>query len=102
MFIPLSVALFFQYLIVKTKNLIKERAKTIQLESEFNNSLFQLGNRLGNGVPPELAFGRVAESSRGLVTEDFFRRVNYNIKQGGMDVDKAILILVVSINLLSF
>ena len=49
-----------------------------------------MGNRLGNGVPPELAFGRVAESSRGLVTEDFFRRVNYNIKQGGMDVDKAI------------
>ncbi|MEK6823914.1 MAG: hypothetical protein AABY06_02660 [Nanoarchaeota archaeon] len=91
MFIPLSVALFFSISYRgKTKNLIKERAKTIQLESEFNNSLFQLGNRLGNGVPPELAFGRVAESSRGLVTEDFFRRVNYNIKQGGMDVDKAI------------
>ncbi len=91
MFIPLSVALFFSISYrAKTKNLIKERDKTIQLENEFNGSLFQLGNRLGNGVPPELAFGRVAESSRGLVTEDFFKKVNYNIKQGGMDVDKAI------------
>ncbi len=91
MFIPLSIALFFSISYsAKTKNLIKERDKTIQLESEFNNSLFQLGNRLGNGVPPELAFGRVAESSRGLITEDFFKKVNYNIKQGGMDVDKAI------------
>ncbi|MBI2004180.1 hypothetical protein HYS72_01820 [Candidatus Pacearchaeota archaeon] len=91
MFIPLSVALFFSISYrAKTKNLIKERDKTVQLENEFNNSLFQLGNRLGNGMPPELAFGRVAESSRGLVTEDFFKKVNYNIKQGGMDVDKAI------------
>ncbi|MDP2672785.1 MAG: hypothetical protein Q8O84_03155 [Nanoarchaeota archaeon] len=91
MFIPLSVALFFSISYRgKTKNLIKERDKTVQLENEFNNSLFQIGNRLGNGVPPELVFGRVAESSRGLVTEDFFKKVNYNIKQGGMDVDKAI------------
>lgn len=91
MFIPLSVALFFSISYRgKTKNLIVERDRTAQLESEFNNSLFQLGNRLGNGVPPELAFGRVAESSRGLITEDFFRKVNYNLKQGGMSVERAI------------
>ena len=91
MLIPLSIALFF---IIsygdKTKDLIKERDKTKQLEKEFNNSLFQLGNRIGNGMPPEIAFGRVAESSRGLITEDFFRRVNYNIRQSGMSVEKAI------------
>ena len=74
----------------KTKALIKERERTKQLEKEFNNSLFQLGSRLGNNVPPELAFGRVAESSRGLMTEDFFRRVNYNIRQMGMGVEKSI------------
>jgi len=91
MFIPLSIALFFSISYsAKTKNLIKERDKTVQLENEFNNSLFQLGNRLGNGVPPELVFGRVAESSRGLVTEDFFKKVNYNVKQGGMSVEKAV------------
>jgi hypothetical protein len=91
MFIPLGMALFFVISYKdKTKNLIGARKKTKQLEKQFNNSLFQLGNRIGNGMPPELAFGRVAESSKGLVTGDFFKRVNYNIRQGGMDVEKAI------------
>jgi hypothetical protein len=91
MFIPIGLALFFSIAFkARTKDLIKEREKTKQLEREFNNSLFQLGNRIGNGVPPELAFGKVAESSRGLMTEDFFRKVNYNIRQMGMGVEKAI------------
>jgi len=70
--------------------MIKERKKTRQLEREFNNSLFQLGNRMENGMPPELVFGRVAESSKGLMTENFLRRVNYNIQQMGMSVEKAV------------
>jgi len=91
MFVPLAFALFFVIAYKdKTKKLIEERKKTKQLEEEFNNSLFQLGNRIGNGMPPELAFGRIAESSKGLMTADFFRRVNYNIQQGGMSVEKAI------------
>jgi len=91
LFIPLGVGLFFSMASkARTKDLIEERRKTKQLESEFNNSLFQLGNRIGNGVPPELAFGKVAESSRGLMTSDFFQRVNYNLKQMGMGLEKAI------------
>jgi hypothetical protein len=91
MFIPLGLALFFSMVYFgKTKELIIEREKTRRLEKEFNNSLFQLGNRIGNGVPPELAFGKVAESSRSLITEDFFKRVNYNIRRNGMSVERAI------------
>ncbi len=91
MFIPLGIALFFSIAYKeKTKELIIERERTKNLEREFNNSLFQLGNRIGNGMPPELAFGRVAESSKGLMTEDFFRKVNYNIRQMGMNVETAI------------
>ncbi len=91
MFLSLGIALFFSISFnSRTKNLIKERENTKQLEKEFNNSLFQIGNRVGNGIPPELVFGKVAESSKGLMTEDFFRRVNYNIRQMGMSVDKAI------------
>ncbi|VVB82103.1 Uncharacterised protein [uncultured archaeon] len=90
-FFTLGIALFFALAFKeKTKGLIKEREKTKQLEVEFNNSLFQLGNRIGNGVPPELAFSKVAEATKGLKTEDFFRRVNYNIMQMGMSVDSAI------------
>lgn len=91
MFLPLGVALFFSIANKgRTVELIKEREKTKQLENEFNNSLFQLGNRIGNGTPPELAFGKLAESAKGLRTADFFRRVNYNIMQMGMGVEKAI------------
>lgn len=91
LFFTLGIALFFSMAFKdKTKDLIKEREKTKQLEVEFNNSLFQLGNRIGNGTPPELAFSKVAESTKGLKTEDFFRRVNYNIMQMGMSVENAI------------
>lgn len=91
MLIPLGVALFFVIAYgAQTKEIIKNREKTKSLETEFNSSLFQLGNRVGNGVPPELVFGKVAESTRGLKTEDFFKRVNYNIRQLGMSVEKAI------------
>ncbi len=89
--IPLGVSLFFSIAYKdKTVNLIKERKKTKQLEREFNNSLFQLGNRLGNGVPPELVFGKVSQSSKGLVTGEFFKKVHYNIANLGMSVEKAI------------
>lgn len=91
LFIPLSIALFFSIsYLQRTKELIVERDRTKGLEEEFNNSLFQLGNRIGNGVPPELVFGKVAQSSRGLRTADFFNKVNYNIQQMGMSLEKAI------------
>jgi len=91
LFIPLSVALFFSLAYQeKTKDLIKARQKTKQLEEEFTNSLFQLGNRLGDGMPAEIAFSRVAESTRGQITEGFFKTVNTNIQQLGMSLEQAI------------
>ena len=91
MMIPFGIAIFFSTAYrQKTKDLILEREKTKELEKEFNNSLFQLGNRIGNGIPPEIAFGVIAESSKGLRTEDFFKRVNFNIRQAGMSVERAI------------
>jgi Flp pilus assembly protein TadB len=91
LFLPLGIALFFSLgAKSRTKSLIIERRKTRDLENEFNSSLFQLGNRIGNGVPPEIAFGKIAESTKGLKTQDFFSRVSYNIRQMGMGVEKAI------------
>ncbi|PIN91130.1 hypothetical protein COU57_01850 [Candidatus Pacearchaeota archaeon CG10_big_fil_rev_8_21_14_0_10_32_14] len=91
LFIPLGVALFFAISFRKrTKKLIVHRDNTQQLEVEFTSSLFQLGNRLGNGVPPELVFGKIGESSKGLKTEEFFNKVHYNIARNGMSVERAI------------
>ena len=91
LFLPLSIAMFFSIAYSKkTKKLIKAREDTKQLEKEFSNSLFQLGNRLGDGMPAELAFGRVAEGVSGQKSADFFALVNHNIQQGGMSLDSAI------------
>lgn len=91
LFIPLAIALFFSIAYSsKTKVLIKTREQTKILEEEFTNSLFQLGNRLGDGVPAEIAFAKVAESTRGQKTEGFFALVNQNIQQLGMSVERAI------------
>ena len=91
LFIPLSIAVFFiiSYS-MKTKILLKTREETKKLENEFASSLFQLGNRLGDGLPAEIAFGRVAESVRGTATEGFFKTVNVNINQLGMGIEQAI------------
>lgn len=91
LFVPLAIALFFAISYkLKTRELIKTRDASKQLEREFASSLFQLGNRLGDGMPAEIAFSRIAESSRGLVTENFFRTVNTNMQSMGMSLEQAI------------
>jgi len=91
LFIPLGIA--FMFIIVykkKTAVLIKERDKTKILEQEFTNSLFQLGNRLADNIPAEIAFAKVADSTRGQTTQNFFSLVNMNIQQAGMSLESAI------------
>ncbi len=91
LFIPLSIALFFSIAYKrKTSPLISSRENTKALEEEFTNSIFQLGNRLGDGLPAEIAFGRVAESTKNQKTYDFFSLVNQNIQQSGMSLESAI------------
>lgn len=91
LFIPLSICFFFSYVYhKKTRKLMESRIKTQKLEMEFTNSLFQLGNRLGDGVPAEIAFSKVAESTQGLATQQFFSMVNQNIQQAGMSLERAV------------
>jgi len=89
--IPISISVMFIVAYhLKTKELILERDKYKQVENEFTSSLFQLGNRMGDGLPAEIAFSKVAESSKGNSTEGFFRIVNENIQQMGMSVERAL------------
>lgn len=91
LFIPLSIALFFSIAYrMKTQDLIKARNETRLLEDEFTNSLFQLGNRLGDGTPAEIAFAKVVNTTQGQRTQSFFALVNQNIQQAGMSVEDAI------------
>ncbi len=91
LFIPMSFAVYLSVAYkLKTKNIIKSRNETKSLEHEFTNTLFQLGNRLGDGVPAEIVFAKVAESTQGERTQSFFALVNQNIQQLGMPVEEAV------------
>ena len=89
--IPLSIAfavgLFYKF---KSKNIIKIRENTKSLEKEFASALFQLGNRLADGLPAEIAFDKVANTMENTVSGSFFKAISANIRRLGMGVEEAI------------
>src|SRR3989338_7437961 len=78
------------YFALRSKNVIKIREKTRELEDEFSSALFQLGNRLGDGIPAEIAFARVAATMQGTVSGDFFNLTEKNITKLGMGLEQAL------------
>src|SRR3989344_2610564 len=78
------------YYSLRSKNVIKIRNKTRELEDEFSSALFQLGNRLGDGLPAEIAFAKVAASMRGTTSGQFFNITERNITRLGMGLEEAI------------
>ena len=75
---------------LRSKNVIKIRERTRQLEEEFSSALFQLGNRLGDGIPAEIAFAKVAKTMKGTTSGDFFNLVEKNITKLGMGLEESI------------
>lgn len=91
LFIPLGIAIMFIIVFKdKTKEIILSRDKYKGVEAEFTSSLFQLGNRIGDGLPAEIAFAKTMESVKGTETEGFFRIVNENIQRLGMSLERAL------------
>jgi hypothetical protein len=91
LFVPISIAMVFVIVFKdKTKEISKTREQYKEVEHEFTSSLFQLGNRLGDGLPAEIAFAKTLDSTKGTATEGFFRIVNENIQQLGMSLDRAL------------
>ncbi|HLD33400.1 MAG TPA: hypothetical protein VJB66_01650 [Candidatus Nanoarchaeia archaeon] len=85
--IGISMGLYFK---LRSQNVIGLREKTKQLEQEFASALFQLGNRLGDNIPAEIAFGQVAEAMKNTESGRFFSLVSQNIINRGMSVEAAI------------
>jgi hypothetical protein len=73
-----------------TRDVMKIREKSKELEEEFAGALFQLGNRLGDGLPAEIAFQKVATVMDDTVSGKFFNLVSINISRLGMGLEKAI------------
>ncbi len=85
--IGLSMGLYYK---LKSANIIKIRNQSKALELEFSSGLFQLGSRLGDGMPAETVFGRVAVNMQETISGKFFELVNANITRLGMSVEQAI------------
>jgi hypothetical protein len=83
----ISIGLYFR---LRSKNIIKIRENAKNLEKEFASALFQLGNRLGDGLPAEIAFDRVSTTMRDTISGNFFEVVSMNIRKLGMGVKDAI------------
>tara|TARA_Y100000310_G_C20687265_1_gene819885 strand:- start:1730 stop:3940 length:2211 start_codon:yes stop_codon:yes gene_type:complete len=91
LFIPLAFGLAIGlYYRMRSKNVIEIRDRSKQLEQEFAASLYQLGNRLGDNLPVEVAVGKVSETMEGTISGNFFKKVNYNLRRLGMGIDRAI------------
>jgi hypothetical protein len=91
LFFPLSFALSFGiYFRLRSQNVIKIREEAKKLEDEFASALFQLGNRLGDGLPAEIAFQKVADVMEDTISGKFFKLVSINISKLGMSVREAI------------
>jgi len=83
----LSLGLYYK---LSSKNVYKIRQETKKLEDEFASALFQLGNRLGDGLPAEIAFAKVADGMRGTTSGNFFNLIEKNITKLGMGIQEAI------------
>lgn len=83
----LGIGLYYK---LRSKNIIKIRENAKKLEQEFASALFQLGNRLGDGYPAEIAFSKVSEVMEGTLSGTFFDAVSINIRQLGFNVEQAI------------
>jgi hypothetical protein len=91
LFFPISLALSIGlYFRLRSQNVIKIREEAKKLEDEFSSALFQLGNRLGDGLPAEIAFQKVAEVMEESTSGRFFKLVAINISKLGMSVREAI------------
>lgn len=91
LFLPLALGLaigiFYKF---RSKNVLKIRENTKALEKEFASALFQLGNRLADGLPAEIAFDKVANTMENTVSGSFFKAISANIRRLGMGVEEAI------------
>jgi hypothetical protein len=82
-----SIGIYYR---LRSKNVIKVRERTKALEDEFSSALFQLGNRLGDGIPAEIAFAKVANTMSGTTSGDFFTVAEKNITKLGMGLEQSL------------
>jgi len=89
--IPLALGVSLGiYYRMRSRGILKRREEAKKLELEFASALFQLGNRLADGLPLEIAFSKVAVTMPDTVSGRFFQQVSINITKLGLSVEDAL------------
>lgn len=70
---------------------MKVLKKVYAIESGFAHGIFQLGSLLSQGMPAEKAIRKVATSTRGSETSEFFQLISTNMEKLGMGFERAIM-----------
>lgn len=78
------------YSLVSVWRKIKIREEIVQIEDEFAEVLFQLGNQITRGVPIETTLKNITPQIKNLKISDFFDKILYNIETFGMTLHQAV------------
>jgi len=65
------------YCLLTSRDQKKRRDEVKQMEEEFPDALFQLGSRIAEGLPLEVALEKTSETMKGTLVADIFRRTAY-------------------------
>ncbi len=78
------------YTFLDSREKLKVRNEVVQIENEFAEALFQLGNQLKVGIPIESALKQTLPRIQELKISKFFQVIVYNIETFGMTFEAAI------------
>ncbi len=77
------------YFILVSSPFLKVRSTTRDIESEFAEALFQMGEQISSGVPIELSMEHSVRRIGNLKIKEFFQKALNNISQLGLTFEQA-------------
>lgn len=89
--LPFSISVSLAaYLIGGYYSRSKAKKKISEIESEFPQALFVLGDALSRGTPVEIAIDDAVKNTKGMEIKNMFQKISNNIRSMSMTFEKAI------------
>ena len=82
-----SIAFYYWFI---CRGVLKLKEQVESIEDQFSAAIFQLGSRIEEGIPTEIAFGKVAAGLKGTNVGDMFGIIDQNIRTKGLSLKKSI------------
>jgi len=78
------------YCFLSVKRKLKVREEIVEIESEFTEALFQLGQLVTRGMPLENALRKITQDIKDLKISKFFDKILFNIEALGASFEQAV------------